>query len=345
MATTLVTGATGFIGSHLARALAKRGDELRLLVRRATDVSHLAGLDFERVNGDVTDRRSVRRAVKGVDKVFHVAGITSLRSRDAERVFEVNLGGTELVLGEALEAGAKRVVYTSSVAALGPAPKGKTADERQKWTGESLHVPYVDSKHRAEEAALRLVAEGLPVVIVCPTFVFGPGDRYASSTSVVRRFLLGRIPAYVDGAINVVDVRDVAKGHLLADRKAKVGERYILGGRNFTFDRLFADLARLTGREPPIKLPGRLALAGASAAGAVSLPSPVRPEEIRSAMQWWTYRSTKAARELGWKPRPHEETLEATVRWHQDDLGDRVVSGQSPLPLRLAARLSRLGRG
>src|ERR671938_89976 len=194
--------------------------------------------------------------MKGVDRVFHVAGLVSMRPADEERLFDVNVGGTRIVLEEALRAGVERVVHTSSVAAIGPAEQGQAADERQLFTAGRLGIAYVNSKHEAEIEALRLAAQGLPVVVVNPAYVFGAGDVYMHATAIVRRFLLGRIPAYVPGALNVVDVEDVARGHLLADERGTVGERYILGNRNYTFDRLFADLARFSGVEPPaLRLP------------------------------------------------------------------------------------------
>ena len=163
--------------------------------------------------------------------------------------------------------------------------------------------------------------------------------------SLVRRFLLGRIPAYVDGGLNIVDVRDVARGHLLADQKGEVGERYILAGRNFTLDRLFADFARLSGREQPVKLPGRPTAFAVQVMVRAGLPLPVSPDEVRSATLWWTYRNTKARRQLGFEPRPHEETLEDAVRWQMEQLGDRVKTQRGPQQAALAALgpLLRLG--
>jgi dihydroflavonol-4-reductase len=283
---TLVTGATGFIGSHLARRLIERGEEVRLGVLPGASHEPIRELDAPRVECDVLDQRSVRRAVKGADRVFHCAGVTSVRPRDSQRLFEVNVEGTKTVLEECHKAGVARVVMNSSAAALGPAEPGGTADETQLFTAARLGIPYV------------------------------------SSTRIVRNFLLGRVPMYVDGAFSVVDVRDVADGLLLAGDRGAVGERYLLGGRNFTFDRLFADLGRLSGIEPPVKVPVRAALAAASALGD---RFPMRVDEIRAASQWWTYRSAKARRELGWRPRPHEETLEATVGWHLDREHDRIA--------------------
>jgi dihydroflavonol-4-reductase len=195
MAKTLVTGASGFLGSHLVRALAERGDELRLLARRSSNLDPLAELEFERATGDVTDRRAVRRAMDGVARVFHVAGRTSLRARDRQAVFAANLQGARIVFEEALAAQVERVVHTSTVGAIGVAkPKG-TADESTSFDIGHLGFAYVNSKHEAELEAFRLAAQGLPVVIVNPTFVLGPGAPSGTSMGLVRRFLLGQIPA------------------------------------------------------------------------------------------------------------------------------------------------------
>jgi dihydroflavonol-4-reductase len=336
MAKTLVTGGSGFIGSHLVRALAARGDELRLLARRRSRLEHLEGIEFERVGGDVTDRRAVRKAMRGVDRVFHVAGRTSLRASDREAVFATNLRGSRIVFEQALEEGVERLVHTSSVGAIGVAKPHGTADETTPFEIGHLGFAYVNSKHEAELEAFRLAARGLPVVIANPSFVLGPDDPSRTSMGLVRRFCLGRVPVYVDGALNIVDVRDVAEGLLLVDRKGGVGERYILGGRNFTLQRLFSDLARIAGvPPPPIKLPARLAIMGAQAAELSRLPLPVMGDEVRSAALWWTYRNTKARRELGFAPRPHEQTLEDAVRWQQAELGDRRPS---PAPGNFALR-------
>jgi dihydroflavonol-4-reductase len=342
---TLVTGGTGFLGSHVVRALAQRGDQLRLLTRRGSSLDHLSDLEFERAGGDVTDRRAVRRALEGVDRVFHLAGTTSMRSGSREAVFDVNVKGTRVVMEEALTAGVTRVVHTSSVAAIGPAKARGTADESQPFRAGHLGIAYANSKHEAEVEALRVAAHGLPVVIVNPSFVLGPDDPKGTSMNLVRRFLLGRIPAYVDGGLNIVDVRDVARGHLLADQKGEVGERYILAGRNFTLDRLFADFARLSGREQPVKLPGRPTAFAVQVMVRAGVPLPVSPDEVRSATLWWTYRNTKARRQLGFEPRPHEETLEDAVRWQMEQLGDRVKTQRGPQQAALAALgpLLRLG--
>jgi dihydroflavonol-4-reductase len=245
------------------------------------------------------------------------------------------------VLEECLRADVERVVLTSSVASIGPAKPGGTTDERQLFTAGHLGIPYVNSKHEAEVEAFRLAAQGLPLVVVNPAWAFGRGDVYARTTSIVRRFMLRRIPAYVPGALNVVDVEDVARGHVLADERGAVGERYILGNRNYTFDRLFADLARFSGVEPPaLRLSPGMALRMAQAAGR---RSPVTVAEVRIGSQWWTYRNTKAKRELAWNPSPHEDTVEATVQWYREREGDRLKRTSRAQPVSYKAVGAALG--
>jgi dihydroflavonol-4-reductase len=342
MGRTLVTGASGFVGSAVARALVARGDDVRAAVRAGSSRAALAGLDVEFAVAPLGDRAALRRALRGVDRVFHVAGTTYLRAPAAE-LTRVNVEGTRLVMEEALRAGVQRVVHTSSIGAVGPAPPGGAVDEGTPFPS-GIDVPYAVSKHAAETEALRGAAHGLDVVIVCPSHVFGSGDLGPTSTGVVRRFLLRRIPAYVPGAISVVDVGDVAAGHLLADERGITGERYILGGRNYTWDRLFAELARLSGIEgPALEVPVPVALALAEAATRGPLPAFASPAEVRAAGHWWTCESTRAKRELGWTTRPHEDTVEATVRWWEEQLGERVsgASRSQPAAWRLAGYAAR----
>jgi dihydroflavonol-4-reductase len=343
---TLVTGGTGFVGVHLVRELAHRGDELRLLVRDRSNTDLLEGIEFERVTGDVTDRDSVRKAMKDVERVFHVAGTTSMRTRARNRVVEVNVGGTRNVMQEALRAGVTRAVLTSSSSAVGAAKRGETIDEEHPFTVGRLGITYINSKHEAELVAMRTAAKGLPVVIVNPSFVLGPDDPNPSGTSnaLVRRLLLRRIPGYLDGAINIVDVRDVAKGHLLADERGEEGERYLLTGRNFTLQRLFADLSRIAGvPAPPVRMSHRLVVGGVEAMEFVGLRLPTSADEVRSGTQWFTYRNDKAREQLGWQPRPHEETLEDSVRWQLEQLGQRAEGHRlTDLALRATGKALRV---
>ena len=338
MPRTLVTGATGFIGSHVTRLLVERGDDVRVTVRSSSRLEGLDGLDVKLVRADILDRSSIRRAMRGVERVFHLAGTTDL-SAPRGHVFSIGVEGVRIVLEEALRAGVERAVYTSSVAAIGPAPAGRTADETNVWTAGRYSIPYLDAKHEAEIVALRLVARGLPLVIVNPAHVLGAGDVGRSSTTVVRRFMRRQIPAYVDGTLNIVGVQDVARGHLLAEQRGTVGERYILGNRNFTMDRLFADLGRLSGVEPPVlKLPLWVALTLARAGQitpAAKLPNPI---EVRAMSLNWGFASRKARRELGWRTSPHEDCLEETIAWYRARDGNRLApaGARQPLALRLA---------
>jgi dihydroflavonol-4-reductase len=342
---TLVTGATGLIGSHVTRLLVERGDQVRVAVRPESSPRGIDRSEIEVVRADIRDRRAIRRALKDVERLFHVAGTTSLVLPRGQ-VFSINLEGTRIVLEEALRAGVERAVYTSSVAAVGPASHGKPADESNVWDAGRYAIPYVDSKHEAEITALRLVARGLPLVIVNPSHVLGPGDPGRSSTALVRRFLRRQIPAYVDGTMNIVGVEDVARGHLLADEQGTVGDRYILGNRNFTLDRLFADLGRLSGVEPPpIKLPLTVALAMASAAERIprlrGLPTAT---EVRASSLNWAFVNSKAKRELGWRTSPHEDSLEATIAWYREREGSSLAptGARQPLALRATASALRL---
>ena len=291
-----------------------------------------------------------------MDRVFHCAGMTSLRSSDAERLFEVNVIGTRNLLEECLRAEVERVVYTSSVAAIGPAGRAARADENQLFTAGKLGIPYVNSKHEAEVEALRLAAQGLPVVCVNPCVVFGDGDVYGSSTSIVRRFMLGRIPAYVDGGLNIVDVDDVARGHLLADERG-VGRASATSSATATTRSTACSRtsAALSGVEPPaLQAPaGGGAAARAGARGGARPRRRSRSTRSSRRASGGPTETTKAKRELGWKTSPHEDTIEATVNWYIDREGDRFkrsrrsqpdpVQGSPPPMLGLVQR--EAGRG
>ncbi|MGZ4312324.1 MAG: NAD-dependent epimerase/dehydratase family protein [Solirubrobacteraceae bacterium] len=343
MGRTLVTGATGFIGSHVARLLVERGDEVVVTVRPESSLEPLDGLDVRHVRADILDRRAIRRAMRGVDRVFHVAGTTDLRA-DRARLFSIAVEGTRIVLEEALRADVQRAVYTSSAGAIGPARPGRSADESTAWSAGRYAIHYLDAMHEAGTVALRLVSRGLPLVIVNPAHVLGAGDPGRSSTAFVRRFLRRQIPAYVEGTLNVVAVQDVARGHLLADQRGRIGERYILGNRNFTMTRLFADLGRLSGVQPPaVKLPVTVALAMATAGqrlGQAGLPAPV---EVRAASLNWSFSNRKAKRELGWTTSPHEDCLEETIQWYRRRDGESLAPAGSlqPMPLRVVGEVFR----
>ena len=330
------------------RQLLARGDDVIALVREQSRTADLAALGVRTARADILDRGAVRRAMRGVERVFHVAGSAELNAPRA-RIFAVQVEGTLIVLEEALRAGVERAVLTSSVAAIGPAPPGETADETSPWHAGRHRIAYLDAKHEAEVAALRLTARGLPLVIVNPAHTLGPGfgpGRRPASTSIVRRFMLRQIPAYVNGTVNVVGVQDVARGHLLADVRGRVGERYILGNRNFTLERLFADLGRLSGIEPPaVRLPLTAALALSAAGQRLPVAEIPSPTEIRAAALNWAFVNRKARRELGWRPAAHEDCLEETVAWYREHDGELPAAGaRQPIALRLAGdALRRVG--
>jgi dihydroflavonol-4-reductase len=335
---TLVTGGAGFLGSHVVRLLLARGDDVRVTVRPATRMANLEGLDVRTVVADIADRAAMRRAMRGVDRVFHVAGLASLRAEPRE-LMRVNVVGTRVVLEAALAAGVERAVMVSSVAAVGPARRGSTADEDQPFPRGVDAIPYVRTKREAEVQALRVAALGLPLVIANPAHILGRGDINHTSTEFVRRFLRREIPAYVDGALNIVDAEDAARGILLAEERGRLGERYILGNRNFTLTRLLADLGRLSGVEPPaLKLPLPAALALAASIEAMPGRPALTVDEVRAAALWWACRSNKAKRELGWRPSHHEDTLEATIAWYREREPHRLrdPGARQPIGLRAA---------
>jgi dihydroflavonol-4-reductase len=348
MTTTLITGATGFIGSHVCRLLVERGDDVIAAVRPSSRTAELDKLAVATGTADIRDRRAIRRAMDGVEKVFHVAGNSDLTST-RQCSFAIDVEGTRIVLEEALRAGVERVVLTSSAAAVGPAPAKTVADETLPWSGSGHGIPYLDAKHEVELTAWRMHARGLPIVVVNPCLVLGPGDPARSSTRFVKRFLKREIPAYIDGTINIVGVEDVARGHLLADERGEHGTRYILGNRNFMMSRLMADLGRLSGVEPPqLKLPLPMALLLARAglqAPAQGLPSPM---SVKVTSLRWAYSSAKAKRDLRWVTSPHEDCLEATIDYYRsrDDGTLSPPGARQPLPLRFAGawlRAIRLG--
>jgi dihydroflavonol-4-reductase len=316
----LVTGATGLVGGAVVRELLARGLEVRALVRQASDPTNLVELAVEQVVGDVLDRPSVERALAGCQAVIHAAGTSSNGQEDRARLFAVNAGGVEVVLGAALTAGVERAVLTSSAAVLGGALVPRVADEETTSNAETLGLDYFVSKLRGEEVGLDLAARGLPLAIVRPAFVFGPGDLYGSSASIVLQLARGRIPAYVQGGASFCDVRDVARGHVEALLRGRAGETYLLGGQNLTMDEMVGRVCRLAGVRPPPRLPwavARLATRGLALAARLGAgATPVSDALLRSSRLYTFVTSARAQRELGYTIRPFEETVRDTLRWY-----------------------------
>lgn len=317
---SLVTGGTGFIGASVVRALVERGESVRVLVRAESDRRNLDGLPVELAIGDVRDATSVARAMVGCRRVFHVAALYSFWA-PASLVEAVNVDGTRTVLEAARAAGVETVVHTSSVATIGAPLGGGVADETFALSPGQVVGAYKRSKVRAEQEALAAARRGLRVVIVNPSFPVGPGDIKPTPTGrVIVDFLNGRMPAYVQTGLNVVDVRDVAAGHILAAERGKSGERYILGGVNMTMRDLLAALARASGRNAPwLQLPhGVVAtLAGPSewVAWLLGREPRLTRDTVRMSRHTMFYSSEKAVGELGWPQSSAKTALADAVGW------------------------------
>jgi dihydroflavonol-4-reductase len=324
--TALVTGATGFVGAAVARALVVAGRPVRVLARPASDRRNLAGLDVEIAEGDLRDPASLARAVKGCDALYHVAADYRLWVPKPAEIYAANVDGSTAILRAALDAGVGRIVYTSSVAVLGFTKDGTPSTEDTPVALGDMIGHYKRSKYLAEEAVRALVAEHkAPVVIVNPSTPIGPGDIRPTPTGrMVLDAARGKMPAYVDTGLNVVHVDDVAAGHLLAFEKGRVGERYILGGEDMSLQAIFAEAARLAGRKPPrMKLPHWSVMPVAAVAEVWARLFGGEPiatmDSIRMAKKKMFYSSAKARRELGYAPRPAAEALADAVAWFRDN--------------------------
>ena len=339
MAVALVTGATGFVGGHVARLLVERGDEVRVTFRDPSRLERLGGLEVEAVRADVLDRASLRRAMRGCDLVFHSAGFVG--SRPPERLWQVNALSPRVVVEAAAAEDVPRVLHTSTVAAVGNAPHGEAADESQVYRGGEFGLAYGDSKHEGEVEALAAGARlGIEVVVVNPSYVLGvpvdPSQAGETSTRVIGNFLAGRLPAIVDGATNIVDVEDVAVGHLLAAEKGEPGERYILGGYNLTWVDLIDRLAVESGVERPLMVLPREVGSLARLQAELGVRWPVAPEAFALMAQNWRYSSRKAKRELGYKTRPLDATIRRTVDWYKELHASGALEGRGASPMSLA---------
>lgn len=319
----LLTGATGFLGGHLARLLATRGAELRLLVRPTSDRRRLEGISAEIVEGDLTDRASLDRACRGCRELYHVAADYRLWARDPSELERSNVEGTRNILAAAAEAGIKRVVYTSTVGAIGLPADTTPGDETTPVSLADMAGPYKKTKFLAEQEALAFARRGLHVVIVNPTAPVGEADwRPTPTGKIIVDFLRGAMPAYLDTGLNLVDAADVAEGHLLAAQRGVSGGRYILGARNLTLREILETLGRIAGRKPPsIRLPYRAAwVYGALSTAWANLSgrAPRAPlDAVRLAAKKMWVRSDKARRELGYDPSDPEEALRRAVAWFQ----------------------------
>jgi dihydroflavonol-4-reductase len=347
---TVVTGATGFVGGHVARALAERGDEVVATYRNPDRLPRLRSLDIQSAKADVLDRGAMRRAVRGADVIFHTAGYVGSHPRSV--VWRQNALAPRLVVEAAAAEGVPRVVVTSSVAGIGPAAPGEMATEDDVYRGGPLGLAYGDAKHEGEaEAFAAGVRLGVEIIVVNPAYILGvPLDRSQAgetSTRVVSGYLLGRLPAVVDGGTNIVDVRDVATGHLAAHDRGKPGERYILGGVNLSWGEVIDRIAEVSGVHRPIVVLPQSVAGLARAQSSLGLPSPVAPEGLQLMAQNWRCSSAKARKSLRYRSRPLDETLRDTVDWYGELIDRGVFAGRRASALSVASSLlgltARLG--
>ncbi|MBS1037833.1 MULTISPECIES: hopanoid-associated sugar epimerase [Gluconobacter] len=319
---TLVTGATGFVGSAVARVLRERGHRLRLFVRENSDRSNIAELDAELAIGDLSDPTTLPAALKGVKILFHVAADYRLWVPDPSVMMKANVNGTRNLMLAALEAGVEKIVYCSSVAALGLSKDGTPADEETYVTESSVIGTYKLSKYRAEQEVLKLVREkGLPAIIVNPSTPIGPRDIKPTPTGqMILDCASGRMPAYVETGLNIVHVDDVAEGHVLALERGKIGEKYILGGENMMLGDLFRLTSEIACVKPPrVKLKQSwlypVAVVSEWLARGFGIEPRVTRETLAMSRKLMFFSSLKAQRELGYAPRPARDAIADAISW------------------------------
>ena len=320
--TTLVTGASGFLGSHVARQLVARGDVVRVLLRPSSHNRAISDLSLEYVTGDLRDPASLERALKGVQKVFHVAADYRLWAKRSKDIYESNVGGTKNLLLAAENAGVEQFIYTSTVATIA-VDRPQHPNESTETRLDEMIGHYKRSKWLAEQEVRNAAKNGAPIIIVMPTTPVGPWDWKPTPTGkIIVDFLNGKLPGYVDTGLNFVGVEECAAGHLLAANKGKSGERYLLGAENLTLKQLLDTLAKITGlRAPTMKIPHGVALTAAYANTVYSrltFREPQIPiEGVKIAQHKMFVDCSRAQRELGFRPGPVSAALERAVRWYE----------------------------
>jgi dihydroflavonol-4-reductase len=320
--TTLVTGAAGFLGSHVARQLVARGEDVRVLMRVSSTNRAIADLSLEYVTGDLRDPASLDRAMKGVKRVFHVAADYRLWARRSKEIYDSNVGGTKNLLDAAKRAGIEQLIYTSTVATIA-VDRPQHPNEFTDAKLEEMVGHYKRSKWIAEQEVLKAAKAGLPVIVAMPTTPVGPWDWKPTPTGkIILDFLNGKMPGYVETGLNFVGVEECAAGHLLVSEKGKIGERYLLGGENLTLKAMLDVLSNITGLPAPrLKIPHGLALGVAYANTMFSRMIGREPgipiEGVKIARHIMFVDASRAQRELGFKAGPVAAALERAVRWYE----------------------------
>ncbi len=324
---TLVTGASGFIGSVVARFLLDAGHDVRVMMRAKSDDRSVRDLAVERVEGDLNNANSLAKAIDGCNALYHVAADYRLWTPDPKTLYNTNVDGTRMLMLAAMKAGVERIVYTSSVATLGILPNGQVSDESTASSLADMVGHYKRSKFLAEQEVQKLIVQHqLPAIIVSPSTPVGPGDRRPTPTGrMVLDAANGKMPAYVDTGLNIVHVDDVAKGHLLAFEKGRIGERYILGGTDMTLQSILAEIAGITHRKPPRwRLPVNLIMPIAYCSEAYArLTNGSEPrvtvDGLRMARKLMFFSSKKAQKELGYEAGPARAALQDAIDWYRQN--------------------------
>lgn len=322
----LVTGASGFIGYHVTKLLVEEGACVRALVRKTSNAQFLSPLGAESCFGDVGDISSLQKAVDGVEYLFHIAGVVKFRQNETAELRRINVQGVRNILGVAQDLKVKRVVLTSSVAAIGGSREGKVRNEDSPWDVKAPHNAYSLSKHDGEIEAMKCYREGLPLVVVNPSFVIGCPDYGPSiGGAFLLNYLKQKMKVYLTAGFNVVDVKDVAKGHLLAATKGRLGERYILSNENKTLKDYLQLLEKASGvKAPKFFIPDPLVYCGAALVEGIDRfllrrGLPMSRVQARALKHFSFFSHEKATREFGYHPRPLEETLSEVIRWFRND--------------------------
>jgi dihydroflavonol-4-reductase len=320
--TTLVTGAAGFLGSHVTRQLVARGENVRVLMRPSSNNRAISDLSLEYVTGDLRDPASLERAMKDVNRVFHVAADYRLWAKHSQEIYDSNVGGTKNLLAATKNAGVEQLIYTSTVATIA-VDRPELPNESTDAQLEEMIGHYKRSKWMAEQEVLRSAREGFPAIVAMPTTPVGPWDWKPTPTGkIILDFLNGRMPGYVETGLNFVGVEECAAGHLLVSERGKIGERYLLGAENLTLKDLLDTLAKITGLPAPsMKIPHGVALSVAYVESAFSrligkVPQ-IPVEGVKIAQHKMFVDCSRAERELGFQSQPVAAALERAVRWYQ----------------------------